>query len=97
VDVDTFFKLTVVMLFAIAASIQLYQQIREVLFYKKMNWDFDVDNEYSGTTFRTDGPHEDYKESNRHRVLVGRPTTLAIFLGNCFRVNLWVLYFRYRV
>lgn len=62
---------------SMTAIIVSYKAYRDTLFYFRNNWDFNIDNKYSGTTYKIDGPHEDYKERNRRRVF-GSPLILSV-------------------
>jgi hypothetical protein len=57
---------------------EIYRQAYELYFYWKTAWDFSVDSRYSQTTYNSDGPQTEYIQTNRHRVLLGRP---ALILG----------------
>ena len=48
----------------------LKKELNDILFYKKRNWDFDIDNDNVDDIYDGDSTN---KSSNRSRVLFGRP------------------------
>jgi hypothetical protein len=56
---------------------QLYVEIKELYFYKRNGWDFKKDSGIGGDTYRGDFV---VKDSNKNRVVFGRPFMILVFL-----------------
>lgn len=67
----------------------LYRQAYELYFYLNKKWDFAIDSRYSDTTFSSDGPQSEYTQSNKHRVLIGRPLLLTGTICSFFAILLY--------
>lgn len=80
----TSMKILPFLFLSIAIIVTSYRSFVDTMFYVRNNFDFSIDNEYSGTTFSTDGPHDDHKESNRRRILIGSPLTLFFLYVSFF-------------
>ncbi|EHS51162.1 hypothetical protein PDO_5231 [Rhizobium sp. PDO1-076] len=76
-------------IFIIITSYLICSEIVELLFYSSRGWDFNVDNKYSGTTFDADGPQAYYRQSNRDRVLIGRPIMIFGFLMSAIFLSIY--------
>lgn len=77
---NTSWKIIPLLFFSVGILITSYRLFKEFTFYRRQNWNFNIDNEYYGTTFYTDGPHENNKESNKYMVLIGGPSMLFLFI-----------------
>ncbi|MBX4983135.1 hypothetical protein [Rhizobium binae] len=57
------------------------EEAREILFYIRNNWNFDIDSNIGGKIYKGDSTGDRDLVTNRSRVLYGRPFLIVVFLA----------------
>lgn len=77
-NVDGFVGAAIILLFPFLFLI--IQETREIIFYKKNNWNFDLDSNIGSKMYKGESTDERDLVTNRSRVLYGRPFLIVLFL-----------------
>lgn len=66
---------------SLALLFLVVQETREIFFYKRNNWNFDLDSNIGTKMYRGESIDEKDLVTNKSRVLYGRPFLIVLFLG----------------
>ncbi|MBY5652263.1 hypothetical protein HFO45_29055 [Rhizobium leguminosarum] len=69
----------------------IIQEVREIIFYKRNNWNFDLDSNIGGKMYKGDSTDDKDLMTNKSRVCYGTPFMIvvsAILLSACVAILL---------